>query len=109
MCTNCIGTADFVATNVVLAAGAVHVALRATEPAELRFARSVVRDAQTVAFLRELALDPVPVLGDAVVRAADDPVVVGAARALVADRRQAGSGLRRGLGAILSQRRLALP
>lgn len=108
MCTNCIGNADFVATNLVLAAGAVHVAIRAAEPPVLRAARNVVRDAHTVAFLRELALDPVAVLGGEAVRTADDPVALGAARAVVAERRQAGSGLRRGLGAIRSQRRLAL-
>jgi len=109
MCTNCVGNADFVATNVVLAAAAVRVAVRAGEPETLRRARSVVRDAHTVAFLRDLALDPVEVLGIEPVRAVDDPIVLAGAHAIVAERAQTGSGLLRGLGPIRSQKRLALP
>lgn len=73
MCTTCVSTAEVVAGQVGLAVAVLH------EPAHRLLANvglvapidRVARDVRTVAFLRALDLDPVEVLGNDVVAAAE--------------------------------------
>jgi hypothetical protein len=100
MCVNCVSNGEAVAASLALVAAVlknpVHDTLaRAGLVAERD---PVARDAHTVAFLRDLALDPVEILGAEVVAAAD----------AWAPRAQPPP-LRTRLGSMRSQRAIALP
>lgn len=79
MCANCLSQAEVVAGHLALAAAVLKepahrflADLALVEPPD-----PVARDVRTVAFLRALDLDPVEVLGSAVVDAADARVAEG--------------------------------
>ena len=80
MCVNCLSTAEVVAGNVAVTAAVLKAPVHRML-ADLGFVAPpdlVARDARTVAFLRQLDLDPVEILGADVVDAADRWVAAGA-------------------------------
>ena len=70
MCVSCVSNADFLLVNGAVAAGAARAAFRRfTTPRPVRAARAAERharaEAENVAFVASLGLDPAKVLGPA--------------------------------------------
>ncbi|MGH9212920.1 MAG: hypothetical protein ACRD2C_19950 [Acidimicrobiales bacterium] len=73
MCVNCLSTAEVVAGNVAVTVAVLKAPVHRmlADMGLVAAPDPVARDARTVAFLRQIELDPVEVLGADVVDAAD--------------------------------------
>jgi hypothetical protein len=80
MCVNCLSNAEIVAGNVAVTAAVLKAPLHRmlADMGLVSPPDPVARDVRTVAFLRNLALDPVEILGADAVDAADRWVAVDA-------------------------------
>lgn len=79
MCVNCLSNAEIVAGNVAVTAAVLKAPVHRmlADLGVVAPPDPVARDARTVAFLRNLDLDPVEILGGSVVDAADRWVAAG--------------------------------
>jgi hypothetical protein len=80
MCVNCLSTAEVVAGNVAVTAAVLKAPVHRilADLGVVAAPDPVARDVRTVAFLRQLDLDPVEILGAEVVATADRWVASGA-------------------------------